>query len=114
MSTVRGLNEVKRFIDDLKSEQDNYAFRLEAERNQAKNLTLAPMARVVFFANTKGYQFTIEDARVFAQVRMLQRDKELEPTEAILNWGIGVYFLTDGMLYGLGRLDHLGEMGLPS
>ena len=56
-----------------------------------------------FFANTKGYQFTIEDARAFAQVRMLQRDKGLEPTEAILNWGVGVYFLTDGMLYGLGR-----------
>jgi hypothetical protein len=113
MSTVRGLNEVNRFIDDLKSEQDNYAFRLDAEKNQAENLTLAPMVRVVFFANTKGYQFTIEDARGFAQVRMLQRNKELEPTEAILNWGVGVYFLTDGMLYGLGRLDHLDEMGLP-
>ena len=54
MSTVRGLNEVKRFIDDLKSEHNNYAFRLDAEKNLAENLTLAPMARVVFFRKHQG------------------------------------------------------------
>ena len=49
-----------RFAADLKSKSD---LRSQAEKNQAERRDSAPMARVVAFANQRGYSFTIDEAK---------------------------------------------------
>jgi hypothetical protein len=68
------------------------------------------MVRVVAFANAHGYRFTIEEAKQVANQKVRDRyDDERLPTEYNLERATGVFLLTDGMLYGLGRLDFLDD-----
>jgi hypothetical protein len=71
------------------------------------------MARVVEFANSRGYDFSIEKAKryVLEYYRIFFADNEQEPTEEDLGKAVGVYYLTNGYLYGLGRLDGLDDWG---
>ena len=103
------MSEAYRFCADLKSNGD---LRNDAVRNQIERRDLAPMVRVVVFANQKGYGFTIDEAKECAMEEYRTRyaiDKQPEPTDAQLSRAPGVYMLTNGALYGLGRLDHLGD-----
>jgi hypothetical protein len=58
--------EIKRFAADLKS---NSALRTEAEKSQADKSHAAPLERFVAFAASKGYGFTIEEAKQHVQAR---------------------------------------------
>jgi predicted deacylase len=72
------LAEIERFAVDLKS---NSALRAEAEKMQADKSHAAPLARSVAFAASKGYGFTIEEARQHVQARAAAQGKVLTDTE---------------------------------
>jgi membrane protein involved in colicin uptake len=68
------LAEIERFAADLKS---NEALRAEAGKAQAEKSRANPMARAVAFAASKGYAFTVDEARAHAKARARANGKEL-------------------------------------
>ena len=72
------LAEIERFAVDLKS---NSALRAEAEKSQADKSHGAPLARSVAFAASKGYGFTIKEARQHVQARAAAQGKVLTDAE---------------------------------
>jgi hypothetical protein len=58
--------EIERFAADLKS---NPALWAQAEKSQADESHAMPLKRPVAFAASKGYGFTIEEARPRVQAR---------------------------------------------
>jgi len=91
-----------RFAADLKSKSD---LRSQAEKNQAERRDSAPMARVVAFANQRGYSFTIDEAKECAtESHKANFAGEDEPTDVQLNRATGVYLLTDGYFIWLGSV----------
>ena len=70
--------EIERFAVDLKS---NSALRAEAEKSQADRSHAAPLARSVAFAASKGYGFTIEEAKQHVKARAAAEGKVLSDAE---------------------------------
>jgi hypothetical protein len=70
--------EIERFAADLKS---NSALRAEAEKSHADKSHATPLERSVTFAASKGYGFTIEEARQHVQARAAAQGKVLTDAE---------------------------------
>jgi predicted deacylase len=70
--------EIKRFAADLKS---NPALRAEAEKSQADKSHAASVARSVAFAASKGYGFTLEEAKHHVQARAAAKGKVVTDAE---------------------------------
>jgi Nif11 domain len=70
--------EIERFSADLKS---NEALRAEAEKAQAGKSHATPMGRAVAFAASKGYSFTVDEAKAHAKARAKAGGKELTDAE---------------------------------
>jgi hypothetical protein len=64
--------EIERFAADLKS---NSALRAEAEKSEADKSHATPLARSVAFAASKGYGFTIEEAKQHVQAKATAKGK---------------------------------------
>jgi hypothetical protein len=77
-SHTMSIAEIERFATDLKS---NSALRAEAENSQADKSQALPLARSVAFAASKGYGFTIEEARQHVQKRAAAAGKVLTDAE---------------------------------
>ena len=58
--------EIERFTADLKSDA---ALRAEAEKTQADKSHASPLERSMAFAASKGYKFTLAEARQHAKER---------------------------------------------
>jgi hypothetical protein len=72
------LSEIERFAADLKS---NGALRAEAEKAQADKSHEATLARAVAFAASKGYAFTVDEAKAHAKATAKTSGKELSDAE---------------------------------
>jgi hypothetical protein len=72
------VSEIERFAADLKS---NAALRAEAEKAQADKSHATPLQRSVAFAASKGYEFTIEEAKQYATERAAAQGKVLTDAE---------------------------------
>ena len=70
--------EIERFAADLKS---NEALRTEAEKAQADKSHATPTDRMVAFAATKGYAFTVDELKEHAKARAKAAGKELTDAE---------------------------------
>jgi hypothetical protein len=84
------LAEIERFAADLKS---NSALRAEAEKSQADKSHATPLERSVAFAASKGYGFTIEEAKQHVQERAAATGKVLSDAELDGMAGGGSCFL---------------------
>jgi hypothetical protein len=71
-------SEIKRFTVRLKSDK---ALRTEAEKAQAGKSRETRLARAVAFAASKGYAFTINEAKQHAQARAKVNGKEFTDAE---------------------------------
>jgi hypothetical protein len=78
--------EIQRFVADLNSDA---ALRAEAEKSQADKSHAAPLAQAVAFAVSKGYVFTIEEAKQHVKARAAAAGKSL--TDAELDAVVGAY-----------------------
>jgi hypothetical protein len=72
------LSEIERFAADMKS---NAALRAEAEKNQADKLHTTPLQRAAAFAASKGYGFTVEEAKEYVRAKARAEGKELSDAE---------------------------------
>jgi len=72
------ISEVRRFATDLRS---NAALRTEAEKDQLGKSHATPLARCVAFAETKGYSFTVDEAKQGMKARAANKGKELSDAE---------------------------------
>lgn len=70
--------EIERFAADLKS---NSALLAEAEKSQADKSHATPLARSVAFAVSKGYEFTIEEAKQHVKQRAAAAGRVLTDVE---------------------------------
>jgi hypothetical protein len=73
-------SEIERFAADLKS---NEALRVEATKHEAEKQHTTPLARAVSFAASKGYSFTVDEAKEHAKAKAAANGKIL--TDAELN-----------------------------
>ncbi|CAN5865859.1 hypothetical protein BH11PSE3_BH11PSE3_07750 [soil metagenome] len=70
--------EIKRFAADLKSDP---ALRAEAEIDQSDKSHDASVARSVAFAASKGYAFSLEEAKQHVQARAAAKGKVVSDAE---------------------------------
>jgi hypothetical protein len=70
--------EIERFAADIKSDA---ALRAAAEETQRDKSHATPLERSMAFAASKGYSFTIEEARQHAKDRAAAKGKVLSDAE---------------------------------
>jgi hypothetical protein len=70
--------ELERFATDL---QSNAALRAEAEKVQADKSHATPLERSMAFATSKGYSFTVEEARRHVKAKAAAKGKALTDAE---------------------------------
>ena len=70
--------EIERFAADLKS---NEALRGEAAKAPADQSQATPVARAVAFAASKGYAFTVDEAKEHIKAKAKTAGKELTDAE---------------------------------
>jgi hypothetical protein len=71
-------SEVERFAADLKS---NAALRAEAEKAQADKSHATRLARAIAFAASKGYKFTLDEAKEHAKAKAKAAGRDLTDAE---------------------------------
>ncbi len=61
------MSELERYAADLNAD---WSLRADAEKYEASaNQAKTPLARAVAFASTKGYDFTLDEAKAFAKAK---------------------------------------------
>lgn len=97
------LAEIERFAADIKS---NAALRAEAEKSQADQSHATPLERSVAFAVSKGYGFTVEEAKQHVQAKFAAAGRVL--TDAELDGVVGAYAGGLGVGMGGAIFNHQG------
>ncbi len=87
--------EIDRFVADLSADS---TLRAEAEKSAAAISHAAPLARAVAFATSKGYGFTIEEARQHVKEHAAAAGKVL--TDAELDGVVGAVSMTPSQYDG--------------
>jgi hypothetical protein len=77
-NTAMSLSEIERFAANLKS---SAALRGLAEKAQAETSHATPLARATAFANSKGYEFTLDHAKAHLKAKAKAAGKELTDAE---------------------------------
>lgn len=70
--------EIERLAADL---QSNEALRAESEKHAAERPQETPIARAVSFARSKGYAFTVDEAREYIKAKAKAAGTELSDAD---------------------------------